>query len=77
MRKVNEEDETEEDEYGGADEGDVVAPEDKEAVRDEEGDGDEDEPDEDFGTPPSVLNGSPLFLGRPNADEECTQKEVE
>ena len=35
MREVDEEDKTEEDEDGGTDEGDVVAPEDEEAVRDE------------------------------------------
>lgn len=55
MGEVDEENEAEEDEYCGADEGDVIAPEDEEAVRDEEGYYDEDEPEEDFGTPPAKL----------------------
>jgi hypothetical protein len=54
VRHVDEEDETEEDEDAGADEGDVVTPEDEEAVGDEEGERDEDEPEEDFGAPPAV-----------------------
>lgn len=77
VRKVDEEDQAEEDEYGGADEGDVVAPEDEEAVWDEEGDGDEDEPDECLWTPPSVLDLSPLLLGRLHTNEEGAQDEME
>jgi hypothetical protein len=52
--EVDEEDEAEEDEEGGADEGDVVAPEDEEAIWNEEGDNEKNKPDEYFGTPPAT-----------------------
>lgn len=51
--EVDEEDEAEEDKEGGADEGDIVAPEDEEAVWDEEGGGHEDKPEEHFRAPPT------------------------
>ena len=44
MCEVDEEDESEEDEDGRADHGDVVAPEHEETIRNEERDNDEDEP---------------------------------
>lgn len=55
VREVDEENEAEEDEYRGTNEGDIVAPEHEKAVRDEEGYGDQDEPEEDLGTPPSAV----------------------
>lgn len=54
MCEVDEEDETEEDEYCGTDKRDVVAPEDEEAVGDEEGYDDKNEPKEDFRAPPTL-----------------------
>ena len=54
VREVNEEDEAEEDEYGCAYHGDIVAPEHEEAVRDEERHDDQDDPEQNLGTPPSV-----------------------
>ncbi len=37
MGKIDQQDETEKDEYGGANKGNIIAPEYKEAVGDEEG----------------------------------------
>lgn len=54
MGEVDEENETEEYEDGCTDQGDVVAPEHKEAVWNEEADGDKDDPEQDLGTPPSA-----------------------
>lgn len=54
MGKVDEEDEAEEDEDGGADEGDIITPYHEEVIWDEERDYDEDEPNKDFRAPPSV-----------------------
>lgn len=44
MRKVDEKDETDENEGTGTDEGYVVAPEDEEAIGNEEGEGDKEDP---------------------------------
>lgn len=54
MRKVDKEYKAEEDEDSGTDKRDVVAPEHEKAVGDEERDDDEDKPEEDFGSPPTV-----------------------
>ena len=45
MGKVDEQDETKEDEHGGTNHGDIVSPEHEETVGDEEGDHDQDEPE--------------------------------
>lgn len=55
VREVDEEDKTEQDEDGRADECDIVPPEHEEAVRDEEGYDKEDEPEEDFRAPPPAV----------------------
>ena len=52
VREVDEEHEAEEDEERRTDEGYPVAPKDEEAVRDEEGDEDQDKPQEDLRAPP-------------------------
>ena len=44
MGEVDEENKSEDDEKGGAEHGDVVAPKHEESVRDEEGNGDEGKP---------------------------------
>lgn len=53
MGKIDEEDETEDDKEGGADEGDVVSPKDEEWIGDGKGEGEEDEPEKSLGTPPA------------------------
>lgn len=66
VSKVHEEDESEDDEECGADEGEVVAPKDEERVRNSERDGDEDEPQQDLGTPPTVQRmsiGALIMMG--------------
>ena len=50
----HEEDEAEDDEEGSTNQGDVISPEDEEAVRDEEGYHDEDKPEEGLGAPPTI-----------------------
>lgn len=54
MSKVDEQDETDEDEYGCADEGDVVPQEHEEPIRDEECEDHKEEPSEYFRAPPPV-----------------------
>ena len=52
--KVDKEDKAKEDEYCGADERNVISPEHKETVRNEEREAKEDKPEEDFRTPPTA-----------------------
>ena len=54
MCKVDKEDKAKEDEYCGADERNVISPEHKETVGNEEREAKEDKPEEDFGTPPTA-----------------------
>lgn len=70
MCKVDEQNETKDDEQGCTDERNIVAPEDEETVGDEEGSGDKDEPKENFGSPPAVLDGCSGSLGVFDADEK-------
>lgn len=53
MREVDQEDETKEDKYCRADEGDVVSPKDEETVWDEKGNNHQQKPNQDFRTPPA------------------------
>ena len=77
MRKVDEENETEEDEYGCTDESDIVAPEHEKPVRDEERYGHEDDPQKDFRAPPAILDGSSLVFRIFDANKESSNDEVE
>ena len=54
MCKVDKEDKAKEDEYCGADARNVISPEHKETVRNEEREAKEDKPEEDFRTPPTA-----------------------
>ena len=54
MCKVDEKDETEEDEDRGSDEGNIISPEHEETVGNEEADRDEKDPQENLRTPPSA-----------------------
>jgi hypothetical protein len=56
MGKVDEEYEAKEDEEGGPNQSHIISPEHEEAVRDKEGDHDEDQPDEYFWSPPAAPN---------------------
>lgn len=58
VRQVDQEDETQHQEEHGATKRDVVAPKDKERIRDEERQDHKDEPSNNLGTPVSILNGS-------------------
>lgn len=58
MRKINEEDEAEEDEDGSADECNIIAPEHEELIWNEKRDNNKDEPDQDFGSPPSAASSA-------------------
>ena len=77
MSEVDEKDETEHNEYRCADESDVVAPEHKETIRDEEGDDDKNNPEKDLGAPPSVLDSGTFVLGILHTYKQCTYKEME
>ena len=55
MGKIHEEDKSEQDEEHSTDESNIVAPEAEEAFRNEECQDNEGEPDDDFGTPISIL----------------------
>lgn len=55
MGKIYEKDETEDDKEGGTDEGEIIAPKDEEGVGDSKGYTNEDQPQQDFGTPPAAL----------------------
>ena len=63
MSEINEQDQAEEDEDCGANNGDIVAPEDEETVRNEEGDDGEDKPEQDLGTPPAARGVSSMIRG--------------
>ena len=77
MSEVDEKDKTEHNEYCCTDESDVVAPEHKETIRDEEGDDDKNDPEKDLGAPPSVLDSGTFVLGVLHTDKEGTYKEME
>lgn len=77
VSEVDEEDEAEEDEERRANERDVVAPEHEEAIRDEEGSGDEDEPKQDLRAPPAVLNCGTFVLCIPHSDKRKGEDKVQ
>ena len=54
MGKIDEQDETKKDEYGGTNEGNIIAPKYKEAVGDEKGCDHENKPQKDFRAPPTA-----------------------
>lgn len=77
MRQVDEQDQANEQEETGARHGEVVAPDDEERVRDEEGEDDHGDPAEDLGAPEAVLDGRAAVLGGPDADEHEGHEDVE
>lgn len=77
MCKVDKEDKAKEDEYCGADERNVISPEHEETVRNEEREAKEDKPEEDFGTPPTVLNGRAFITCISDIYQYRTEDEME
>ncbi len=53
MRKVDEKNKSEEDEYSRANHGHIISPEDEEGIGDGEGHEQQDEPEEHLGSPPT------------------------
>ncbi len=62
--KVDKQNETNENEDGGSERCNPVAPEDKEAVRDEPGDEDEEQPGDNLRAPPPAQEYQWIYLGR-------------
>jgi hypothetical protein len=56
--KVNKQNKTQQNEYRGTNEGDIISPENEKAVRNEKGDNNEKYPEENFGTPPTACEVS-------------------
>lgn len=77
MRKVDEQDQADEEEEACANHGEVVAPDDEEGVRNEEGQDHQGQPGDDLGPPEAVLDGRTAVLGAPHADEHHGHDDVE
>lgn len=77
MCEVNEEDEAEEQEEHSANQGEVVAPDEEEAFRDEEGEDDQEQPGYDLWSPVPVLDGSAAITSAVDAKEDDSQDGVE
>lgn len=70
MCKVDEKDEAEEQKEHGADEGEVVAPDEEEALGDQEGEEDQEKPDNDLWSPITVLDGGAAVAGIVDTEEQ-------
>lgn len=77
MRQVDQKNETQQKEEHGAEESDIVAIDEEEAFRDEERHDDEPDPEQDFWTPETVLNGSTAISRGLHAKEQEGEDEVE
>lgn len=77
MGKVDEQNKSKEEEQYAATEGDVVAPEHEELVRDKEREDDEGKPGNDLGAPVAILDRSPRVLRGCDAEEEAGKDQVE
>lgn len=77
MREVDKENETKEDEYGGAHKSNIVSPKHEETIGNEERDHHENDPQKDFGSPPSILDGCSLVLRVLHANERNSDEEME
>lgn len=77
MSKVYEEDQAEDNKQGSTNQREVVAPEDEEWVGDCERYADKDKPEEYFGAPPTILDGSAFVAGVSYANKGETQERVE
>lgn len=77
MRQINQEDKADQEEEDGANQSNIIAPEDEEAVGNEEGNDDETNPGRQFRTPETILNCGSLIPGAVDANEEQRQDEVQ
>ena len=77
MRQVNQQNQADEQEEAGADQREVIAPNDEHGVRDEEGEDDHDEPADNFRSPEAVLNGRASIFGGPHSHQNQGHEQVE
>lgn len=77
MSQVDKENESKKQKQDGTDQSDIVAPDDEEAVGDQEGDDDKSDPCNDLGAPEAVLDGRSLVACVLDADEQESHDEVE
>lgn len=77
MRKINQQDQTDQEEEDGTDESNIVAPEGEEGVWNQEGDDNKTNPGNQLGTPEAILNGRSLVSGVADSDEEERENEME
>lgn len=73
MGEIDEKNQAQENEESGANHGHVISPEHEERVRYEEGDGHQDQPEENLGAPPSILNCSAFITSVPDTNERKTE----
>ena len=76
MRKVDKKHKPKEDEEGGANKRNIIAPEHKKLIWDEEANGQERNPRQNLWTPPAVLNLGALAPTIINTDERHTEDRV-
>lgn len=77
MCEVNQQNETNQQEQTGSDHGDVVSPDNKEWVRNEEGKDDHGKPADDLWAPESILNWCAAILGRSYSEKHQSHEDVE
>lgn len=77
MSQVDQENETKEQEQDSTDQSDIVAPEDEESVRDQEGDDNETNPSDQLGPPETILNSRSLVACVLDANQQESHDEVE
>lgn len=70
MCQVNQQDQSQQDKEHCSNEGDVVTPNLEEALRDKECQHHKDKPNNDFGTPISILQPGATLFGRLDTNEE-------
>lgn len=77
MSQVDQENETKKQEQDSADQSDIVAPDDEEAIRNQEGNDNETDPGDQLGSPEAVLNSRSLVACVLDADEQQGHDEME
>lgn len=77
MSQVNQENETKKQEQDSADQSDIIAPDNEEAIRNQEGNDNETDPSNQFGSPEAILNSRSLVARVLDADQQEGHDEVE
>lgn len=77
VRQIDQQNQTNEQEQAGSGHGEVVAPNDKERVGNEEGENNHANPAQDLGRPKAVLDLRAAVLGGPHTDEHQGHEDVE